>query len=117
MEVAFHADCVSAEDMDGFSLVGFADRKYGTCDYLMLQRSLDDDEQDIRLGMDALPYERNDQRWSYYGGIERFELYRDRIKVLLAPEGAARLGEVTAIDVAFSISDAEFEHLMTACEE
>jgi hypothetical protein len=49
MVIAFHANSVAIDDMDGFWLVGFADEKFDTRQYLMLQRSYEDDAQDVKL--------------------------------------------------------------------
>src|SRR5262245_56258457 len=74
MTVSFHANCVAIDDMDDFWLVAFADEKFGTRQYLMLQRSYEDDEQDIQLGMNTYHVERDDQGFSCYGGVKHFEL-------------------------------------------
>jgi hypothetical protein len=92
MAVVFHANYVSVDDMDDLWLVGFADEKFGTRDYLTLQRAYDDDEQDISLGMNTYYVERNDQRWSGYGGIQTFELFRDRVIITFTEKRRYRHG-------------------------
>lgn len=77
----FHANCVAIDDMEDFWLVGFADERYDTNQYLTLQRSYEDDEQDIELGMDTYYVERAAQGRSCYGGIEQFELQRNQVIV------------------------------------
>jgi Immunity protein 10 len=81
MGVAFHANCVAVEDMDDFWLVSFADDKCEPREYLTLQQSFEDEDQDVALGMNTYHVERNDQRWWEYGGIKRFELKRDRVRI------------------------------------
>jgi len=88
----FHASCVAVEDMEDFWLVGFADEQYDTREHLTLQRSYEDDEQDVRLGMNTCYVERDGQGQSCYGGIERFELHRDRVKVRFDDAGGERWG-------------------------
>ena len=110
MSVVFHANCVAIEDMEDFWLVGFADDKSMTRDYFTLQRGFEDDEQDVALGMDTYHVERNDQRWSGYGGIAAFELKRDRVKVRFTKEGAAIMG-VTEIEASFQVDDEEYSKL------
>jgi hypothetical protein len=111
MAVAFHANCVAVEDMDDFWLVGFADDKYETHDYLTLQRSFEDDDQDVALGMNTYHVERNGQRWSGYGGIGRFELKRDRVRVEFTTEGASEMGNVVEMEVTFKVGEQEFYKL------
>jgi hypothetical protein len=108
--VTFHANCVAVDHMEDFWLVGFADEKFDTRQYLMLQRSFEDDEQDIRLGQNTYHVERNDQAWSCYGGIERFELHRDRVSVTFTERGAARLA-APAMEICFQIDDRQFSEL------
>jgi hypothetical protein len=115
MLVTFHANCVAIEDMDDFWLVGFADEKFGTRQYLMLQRSYEDDEQDIKLGMNTYHVERDDQAWSSYGGIERFELHRDRVVVRFTPIGAEQL-KAKGMDITFTIDGDQYRELTRRLE-
>lgn len=110
MSVNFHANCVAIEDMEDSWLVGFADDKFDTRDYLMLQRAFEDDEQDVALGMDTYHVERNDQRWSGYGGIAAFDLKRDRVKVRFTENGGATMG-TTELEVSFQIDEEEYSKL------
>jgi len=103
MARAFHANCIAVEDMDELWLVGFADDEVNTRDYLTLQRAFEDDEQDVALGMNTYHVERNDQKWSGYGGIAAFELKRDRVKITFTKEGAAKMGNVTELEITFRV--------------
>ena len=87
-----------------------ADEKFETKQYLMLQRSYEDDEQDIANGENTYHIELHDQGASGYGGVARFELHRDRVKVRMTKEGAVRLG-AGRIEISFKISDRRFEKL------
>jgi hypothetical protein len=111
MAVVFHANCVTIDDREDFWLVGFADDRFKTFDYLTLQRAFEDDEQDVSLGMNTYHVERNGQTWSGYGGIQAFELKRDRAKVTFTTDGAAKMGEVTEMEITFEIDDNEFSKL------
>lgn len=111
MKVAFHVHCVAVEDMEDFWLVGFADEQFGTKQYLMLQRSFADDEQDVRLGMNTYHVERDDQGWGCYGGIERFELYRESIQVVFDKTGKKCLGKLEGLEISFAVSGREFQKL------
>jgi Immunity protein 10 len=111
MSLVFHATCVAVEDMDDHWLVGFADDKFNTRDYLTLQRAYEDDAQVVRLGMNTYHVERNDQAWSSYGGIKAFELQRERVKISFTKEGAAQMGNVTEMEITFQIGPGEFSTL------
>jgi hypothetical protein len=111
MRIIFHANCVAVEDMDDYWLVGFADEKFDTKQYLMLQRSFADDEQDVRLGMNTYHVERDGQQWGCYGGIERFELQRDRVNIAFTEKGRKCLGSVSAMEITFHVSDRQFRRL------
>jgi hypothetical protein len=116
MAVVFHANHVSVDDMDDLWLVGFADKKFGSRDYLMLQRAYIDDEQDISLGMNTYHVERNDQRWSGYGGIRTFELFRDRVIVTFTEKGAIEMGNVSSVEITFQVGAREFAELKERLE-
>ena len=115
MEHNFHANCVAVEDMEDFWLVGFADEPYNTREYLTLQRSYEDDEQDVRLGMNTYYVERNGQGQSCYGGIERFEFHRDRIKVKFNDSGRRDLG-VDEMEITFRPDGRRFGKLKRRLE-
>ena len=117
MGVAFHANCVAVEDMEDLWLVGFADDEFETREYLTLQRSFEDDEQDVALGMNTYHVERNDQRWSGYGGIKKLELKRDRVRIEFTSEGARELGNVAEMEVTFKIGEHELCKLMDRLEK
>jgi hypothetical protein len=112
MVIAFHANCVAIEDMDDFWLLGFADDKFATRKCLTLQRSYEDDEQDIKLGMNTYHVERDDQGFSCYGGIERFELYRDHVVVTFTPTGAERL-KTDGMEITFKVDGRQFKKLVS----
>lgn len=111
MTASFHANCVTVEDRDDFWLVGFADDEFKTRDYLLLQRGVEDDEQDLVFGMNTYHVERNDQKWSGYGGIESFELHRDRVKICFSKAGGNRMGSVTEMEITFQTDGDEYARL------
>ena len=115
MVIAFDAKSVAIDDMDDLCLVGFADEAFDTQQYLILQRSYVDDEQDVRLGMNTYHVERDDQRWSCYGGIERFELHKDRVVVRFTPSDAQML-QADGMEITFAIDGTLFEKLTRRLE-
>jgi hypothetical protein len=103
---AFYAHHVVVSDEGDFFLVAFADDKSDTHEYLVLQRAHEFDDQDTRLGMDDVYIERNDQSRGAYGGILRFELSRDRVRLRLDERTAAKIGLEGETEIRFDL-DAE----------
>jgi hypothetical protein len=107
---AFHASCVSL-DGDGESwLVGFADSSSEPDRYFILERAFEDDEQDITLGMNSYHIERDDQRWSMYGGVRSFKLSSGVANIAFSDEGVAVMG-MADLKITFQLSDDEFGNL------
>jgi hypothetical protein len=67
MQFELEAKTVTAERAEFYWHVGFADYPIDTTEYLLLQRGVEDDKQDIRLGMATYHVEINDQGASCYG--------------------------------------------------
>ncbi len=114
MNIAFHANAVAVvEPDDEFFLVGFADEKFETQQYLMLQRAFEDDvdDQDIELGMDTYHLEWRDQLYSLYGGIERFVLHRDHVTCTFTEAGTVKLDGATNARISFDLDEPEFRLL------
>ena len=97
----FHAAFVSIEEMPECFQVGLADRAFGTQDYLMLQRAHEFDEQDRRTGMADVYVERNDQGFSGYGGMERFELLPDRVRVSFGGRQVQTMAGIREMEISF----------------
>jgi len=85
--------------------------------YLMLQHKDKYSAQDVKLGM-HLPYiEFLDQGWSWYGHILEFTLGRSNLTVELDGEAAQRMENDGKIEVAFNLSQAQFQELRSALQE
>ena len=92
MQFELEAKIVTAERTEFGWTVGFGDDPIDTTEYLLLGRGVEDDGQDIRLGMATYHVEINGQGASCYGGISTLDLRPGRLSITFAPEGAARLG-------------------------
>jgi hypothetical protein len=112
----FHALCVDVSEMPTYWFVGFADKKVGTNDYVMLQRGFENDEEEIALGMDTYYIERNDQGSGGYGEIAKFELFQSRVVISFTEVGADRMDGIATMDITFEIDDAAFLDLQTGLE-
>jgi hypothetical protein len=111
MNPDFKATCAHVEDMGDHLSVGLADKQHGTVDFLTFQRAYEFDDEDVRLGMDAVYVERNDQGFSGYGGMCSVVLYPNRLHIDFDDRGTAFMGGITATDVAFEFSSERFEAL------
>jgi hypothetical protein len=83
-EIYFHPD-----DDDGAATAAF---RAASGDYVLLQRALEPDEQDIELGMAGVYLEVNEQGLAAYDGIGAATLTPTRLVLELNEEGAARIG-------------------------
>ncbi|MGL6076254.1 MAG: Imm10 family immunity protein [Fimbriiglobus sp.] len=108
--VRFEANTVVVDDSDpSFILVGFADEKDGVCrDSLHFQRSHEFDAQDVAMGMDSVYAERTG--WGGYGGVERVELYRDRVRVVIGRQLAVSMA-TPEFDIGISLPPGEWQRL------
>ncbi len=105
---AFEAQSVAMAHPDGeFHLVGFADREFNTKTYLMLQRALDFDEQDVALGMDTYHVEWCGQENSGYGGITRFSLQSGCAEIEFTQDVAEALDGMQRLTITFRLTPFE----------
>jgi hypothetical protein len=94
----FIAHCVTCQNENGVALVGFADDEFNTTSYLLLQRTLEPDEQDIQLGQDQIHVELNSPSQSGYGGIEAIHVGHSTVRVEFTKEMAPEFG-ASAVEV------------------
>jgi hypothetical protein len=92
-------------------LAGFVDDKVEPNRYLILQRGVEGTDQDIRLGMNTYHVEIDDEASSCYGGIERFELFRDRVMIKFSQKGSVKLRGIETAEIIFRADDQKFDQL------
>jgi immunity protein 10 of polymorphic toxin system len=78
--------------------------------YLLVQRAKVPSAQDRTLGMSTYYIERNDQRYSCYGGMATLELHPDAVAIELNEQGASRL-QAKRLHVHFSVDPHKFQEL------
>jgi hypothetical protein len=83
-------------------------------EYILLQRSLDARE-DVP-GIRGVYIERDDQLYSTYGGIEAFQLHRDRVCISLGHPAAETLGVPAEVEVHFSVEPERFARIRAGLE-
>lgn len=76
---------------DNVIMVGFADDEFNTEKHLLLQKSVEFDEQDKALGQDKVHITYIDELYSSYGGIIKFVLKDKTAEILLEKETAKKL--------------------------
>ena len=100
MEINFIANEIVYEVTEYNSyLVGFADDKNEPKEYVIVERALEFDEQDIKLGMDSYYFEYSDQSNSGYGLCDKVILRQNEI-VFSAKHKC--MDDITSITVAYN---------------
>jgi hypothetical protein len=84
--------------------------------YLMLQRADEFDAQDVALGMDKYYIEFCGQGLSWYGHVERFDLRRTEIRVLMDAFAREEKEMDGVVIVRFDLDDQKFRHLRQCVE-
>ncbi|WP_174917426.1 Imm10 family immunity protein [Burkholderia lata] len=98
MDFRFFADVATYTVDDGIHVVGFADRD-PPISYVILQRGVEDDEQDQALGHDTYYMEVCENGVVGYGGVESVSWRGEMLNIELAPDAAwaEGLGLVTIV--------------------
>lgn len=100
MEINFIANEIVYEVTEYNSyLVGFADDKNEPKEYVIVERALEFDEQDIKLGMDSYYFEYSDQSDSGYGLCDKVILRQNEI-VFSAKHKC--MDDITSITVSYN---------------
>jgi len=100
MAIRFPARVLDIADEDwGLRIVLSVDDTLAAERYLTTQRKHAFTDEDVRLGMDDVYIETCGQGWSWYGHIDAFELFPDRVRVRLDAEAARRMEGDGVIEV------------------
>ncbi|EFI04738.1 MULTISPECIES: Imm10 family immunity protein [Bacteroides] len=109
MEINFIAnDVVYEVTVDNSYLIGFADNKNEPNEYVIIERALEFDEQDIKLGMDSYYFEYSDQSNSGYGLCSKVVLRQNEIVFSIKHK---RMDDITSIIVSYK------EHIIEDIKE
>ena len=85
--------------------------------YLILQCSMEHNEQDVRLGMNQPHVEFSRQAWSWYGHILAISLSRNSVEVKLDSVAAEQMQNDGQIEVAFELDEPRFTEFRSALRE
>lgn len=109
-QALLQAGIVSIDEVEGALVVGFAERQHGGSRYLMMQRSLDLDDDD------GVYLENSDPSYGAFGRVSRCVLSPDRVELTIDPETADSLGTDATIAVEITCDEALFRRLRAAVE-
>jgi hypothetical protein len=84
--------------------------------YLMTQRKHTFTDEDVRFGMNDVYIETCGQGWSWYGHIESFELFDNRIMVQLDAQAAREIDDDGVIEVSFDLTNEKRAALRAALQ-
>ena len=99
MKINFIAnDIVYEVTEDNSFLIGFADDKNETNEYVIVERALEFDEQDIKLGMDSYYFEYSDQSNSGYDLCSKVALHQNEIVFSIKHKC---INDITSITVSY----------------
>jgi hypothetical protein len=106
----FDAACVSVEEDPDLLRVGFADAEFNPRRTLVVHRDAAPSEEDIDLGLGGYHVELDDQSRSCYGGIDAFELYRDRVVVRFTDDCHEIFG-AEGLTITFELRERQWQQL------
>ena len=99
MKINFIAnDIVYEVTEDNSFLIGFADDKNEPNEYVIVDRALEFDEQDIKLGMDSYYFEYSDQSNSGYDLCSKVALHQNEIVFSIKHKC---INDITSITVSY----------------
>jgi hypothetical protein len=112
MEHTFHVTRIAATDEEWGRLVLMAQaEEFEQGPYLMLQRSYEDTAEDIRLGQNVPYIEIGNQGCSWYGHVERIDLFRTGVVLQMDAHARNEMDDDGRYEVRFDIGDDQFAEL------
>lgn len=107
----FTASCIIWRNEDGVAELGFADDEFNTTQYLLLQRTLEPDQQDRASGFDRVHIELSDQSHSAYGDIDEVRLRMQGAAFRFDQTTAATVSNGETIEIAFEVTAPRLQEL------
>jgi len=100
MEINFEADKITYEIYleEGYYMIGFSDNGDEPNQYVILQKSIDFDKQDIELGLNTYYFEYSDQSNSEYDICKNVILEKEKVTFILKEDF---LEDITKIVIFF----------------
>jgi hypothetical protein len=94
---SFWAGFAYSENNGEVELAGLADDQFDTLDYILFQKDLNPSDEDVAMGHDQVHVTLGNGGGSVYGGVERIEVFEDRIAFVFDEPSSKKLdivGEV-----------------------
>lgn len=108
---------ISISEEHGVIVVGFVDDEQAPSKYLLLQRKLDPDERDRKLGHDRVHLEVDGESRSGYVDVERAILSQQGLSLRLSRETATKLGVDEVIEIGLPSNDEQPSGLEASCRK
>lgn len=97
----FNAKFACSGESDGVLMAGLADDRHDSVNYLLFQKTINPDAQDIEQGHDQVHVTLNGGAFSCYGGIERVSLASNGLEVRVDSHTAEVMGTTQRLVVSF----------------
>jgi len=91
MTYKFTANHIFNEDDSYMIMLGFADDEFEPSQFVIIQKAHEYDDQDMKLGMDKLHIQVEDQSRSQYGGISAINVTGNSLVIKLDDSGKSSL--------------------------
>jgi hypothetical protein len=92
---------------EGIHILGLSNGEYEYDSYVLFQRAIEFDEQDIALGMNAYHFEVNGQENSEYGACKKITLDMNKLNISIDPVKIHDL-DIVEIDISSLTLDSSF---------
>jgi len=117
MVYKFTANHVFNED-DGYTIIiGFTDDELEPSQFIIIQKAHEYDEQDIKLGMDKIHIQVEDQSRAKYGGISAFNLADNCLFIELDDEAKSSLKVDGNIEITLTSNHPDLESTIAKLKE
>ena len=93
------------------SLAAFADDGKQPVNYVLLQRQLTPNQQDLELGHGQVHIEINSQRRSKYGAVNKCALSDDELRITLTEDAAEEMRVNQDVRIGLSVTEAQLTEL------
>jgi hypothetical protein len=117
MAYKFNASHVFNEDDDYMVMLGFSDDEFEPSQFVILQKAHEYDDQDIKLGMDKVHIQVEDQLRAQYGGISAFKLEGNCLSIELENETKNSLKVDGNIEITLDLNHPNVNSTITVIEE
>ncbi|WP_185964354.1 Imm10 family immunity protein [Aliikangiella marina] len=113
MSYELNASHIFNQDDDYMVMLGFADDEFEPSKFVIIQKAHEYDDQDVKLGMDKLHIQVEDQSRANYGGISSFTLDNSYLVIELELDTQSSLKVDGNIRIALEANHPELESTLS----